>query len=180
MPKSMTCVCLVALTLSVPAQACDPAPPPMEEMIEEIASGGVMISGAIGRSVDAKGKQPEVIEANAIFIGNPGQREFVISRSDREYEMLLKRPGMGCGARRLPPAGVAFARMILMPVNADGGRNAGWRVHDFFPIEDSKYLDMLFDKAALKGRVQGRPPPIVRYWWNATDPSLPLPKMTTP
>ena len=65
MPKPLTCLCLVALTLSVPAQACDPALPPTEEMIEEIASGGLMISGAIIRSVDAKSKQPEVIEAVA-------------------------------------------------------------------------------------------------------------------
>jgi len=180
MRKTLTCLSLVALTFSVPAHACSPANPPMEDMIKEIASGGVLISGAIVRSVDAQNKQPEIIEASEIFIGDPDQREFVISRSDREYEMLLKRPGMGCGARRLPPADVAFARMILMPVAADGTRNAGWRVHDFFPVEDSKYLDMLFDAAKKNGRFQVRPPPIVKYWWNAKDPSLPLPKVTRP
>jgi len=185
MRTTLTCLSIVTLTfvtltLSAQAHACSVASPPMQEMIKEIAAGGVMISGAIVRSVDAKNKQPEIIEASDIFIGNPDQREFVISRSDREYEMLLNRPRTGCGARRLPPADVAFARMILMPVVADGTRNAGWRVHDFFPIDDSKYLDMLFDEAALNGRLQGRPPPIVKYWWNAKDPSLPLPKMTRP
>lgn len=176
MRSLLTSLLLTKLTLSVPAIACSPTPPSWDQMTEEIASKGVMISGIIIRSVDAKNRQPEIIRAHGVFIGDPDQREFVISRSNREYEMLLVRPSMGCGARRLPPAGASFARMFLMPVEASDTRNAGWRVHDFYPVEDSPSLELLFDEAGRRGRFQGRPPPIVKYWWNAKDPSLPLPK----
>lgn len=164
---------------SIPvAQACSVVSPPIEEMIGEIASKGVMIGGAFVRSVDPANKQPEIIHADAVFIGNPQQREFVISRSDLEYERLAipAGKGSGCGPRRLPAAGVAFARMILIPVEGSDTRNAGWQVPDFFPVEDSKYLDMLFDEAQRAGRFNERPPPIIKYWWIAKDPLLPLPK----
>jgi len=176
MLRWLTCLLVIATVAPSPARACSLAPPPIEKMVSEVAAKGVLISGEIVRSVDAKGKQPEVIQADQVFIGNRDQREYVISRSDREYEMLLVRPRMGCGARRLPPAGVAFARMFLVPVEGTGTRNAGWRVHDFLPVEDSKFLDMIVVEAQQAGRFQSRPPPITKYWWNAKDPSLPLPK----
>lgn len=176
MSKWFTCSLLIATMAPSSAQACSPAPPPIDEMVTEVGLKGVLISGEIIRTVDAKDKQPDVIRANDVFIGDPRQREYVISRSDREYQMLLAPPSMGCGARRLPPAGVAFARMFLVPVEATETRNAGWRVHDFLPVEDSKFLDMIFDEARQAGRFQNRPPPITKYWWNAKDPSLPLPK----
>lgn len=151
--------------------------PPLEEMVGEIAAKGVIISGSFVQSIDTENKKPEIIHAEKIFVGDPHQREFVISRSERDYELLPPRGkrGGGCGSRRLPPAGVAFARMILMPVEATDTRNAGWRVADFFPVEDSKYLDMVFDQAKQAGRFQDRPPRLGKYWWNAKDPSLPLP-----
>lgn len=177
-PMSRWFACLVLIATATPAsvQACSLIPPPIDEMVREVGSKGVLISGEIVRAVDAKRKQPELIRADGVFIGDPNQREYVISRSDREYEMLLARPSMGCGARRLPPVGVAFARMFLVPVEGTATRNAGWRVHDFLPVEDSKFLDMIVDEARRAGRFQNRPPPITKYWWNAKDPSLPLPK----
>lgn len=134
-------------------------------MIGEIASKGVMISGAFARTVDPANKQSEIIQADTVFIGNLRQCEFVISRSDLEYERLAIPVGRrsGCGPRRLPPAGVAFARMILIPVEGSDTRNAGWQVHDFFPVEDSKYLDLLFDEAQRAGRYNERPPPIIKF-----------------
>jgi hypothetical protein len=145
-------------------------------MIEEIASEGVMVSGMIVRSADPAQKQPEVIRIDQVFIGDIDQKELTISRSDSEYEELLIRPSIGCGAKRFPPAGMSFARMILLPVKANLTRNAGWRTHEFFPIEDSEYLDKLFAEAEAKGRLRKRPPPLVKYWWNAEKPALPLPK----
>jgi len=166
---------ITMLPLSAPAAACSFALPPMEQMIAEVASKGVMISGAIVRSVDTQNKQPEIIRADAIFIGNPDQREFVISRSERDYERLALPPGMGCGPQRFPPAGTAFARMILVPVDSTGTRNAGWQIH-YFTYEDGKQLDMLFEEAKRQGRFQNRPPPMTKRWWNANDPSLPPPR----
>ena len=80
---------LAAISILVPigALACTIQLPPVEEMAKEVASEGVVIRGTLFQAFDASKRQPEVIRADKVFVGDPRVKNYIIYRSDIEFDM---------------------------------------------------------------------------------------------
>lgn len=81
---------LSAAAASLPVLACSLVLPPVEAAVSEVATTGYVISGTVIQAFDAKTRQPEIILADQVFVGEGMPREFKIYRTDRDFESRLK------------------------------------------------------------------------------------------
>lgn len=152
--------CLIAAPLS--ANACSYEQPPIEKITKEISTSGALIQGTLIQAFDAAKRQPEIIRADKIFIGDGKPRNFVIYRSKSEYDNVLIPPAMITSCDHNPPpfkVGQIFDRLVLEPAAApDRAANGRWRFSMWGnSVARGRPLNSLLDEAARIGRLRSRP-----------------------
>ena len=147
---------------SVSASACSPVLPPVEEAVKDVATTGYVISGTVIQAFDAAKRQPEIIRADQIFVGEGKPREFKIYRTERDYESRLKpQRFFACQGRALTKEGFKWERFALIPApkQADGSSDGQWELYwNDGAVTFGKGYEMLLDEAKRLGRLQERPP----------------------
>lgn len=78
------------IIFTAPASACSVLSPPLKDVAEQIAARGVVIRGTIIQQVNARKRQPIIIRADNVSVGDKNARIFVIYTTDREYQLLRK------------------------------------------------------------------------------------------
>ncbi len=179
-------VLAVALSavLSMPAEACSLAGPPVTETIAKVASGGMLISGQVVQAFDPDKNQPEIVHADQIFVGEGRPRDFVIYRSPSFFEQARKRRDEKRGANWRPPLcpepqtyslGQTFDRLLLVPAASDNGAEVTdkWSM-EFWGgnVTMGRALDLLIEESERKGRFQIRPPKS-RQWGDCMECGVP-------
>ncbi|OJW75091.1 MAG: hypothetical protein BGO57_12965 [Sphingomonadales bacterium 63-6] len=147
------------------ANACSVRAPPVDETANAIAEGGVFIRGTVIQEFDAARQQPEIIRAEAIYVGEGSPRDFVIYRSNAEFQRELdpRTPRTPCDLSG--PTGFklghVFERLVLEPARShtDAAANGRWRFALFgSSVAREPGLQALIEAAIRKGRFQARPP----------------------
>ena len=164
---------LAAVCAAAPLQAdaCVLIPPPMQELVSDIAVEGVLISGTVVQAFDAARRLPEIIRADEIFVGDGEPRDFVIYYTEEQFEGELRRAPDSCqdGLRNHPPLGRKYDRLVLEPARRDGAATGGWRFSIFGSSAASgKGLELLVPEAIRTGRFKSRPP-LRRQWGDPHD-----------
>ena len=174
---------LSVLTVT-PADACSLNPPPVDETIAKVASGGMLVSGRVIRALDLDKNQSEIIRVDKIFIGEGSPRDLEIYRSPLFFEQARKRREeqrrrnrqlVLCPGQQTYRLGQSFERLILVPAVAENGAKVAnkWSVEfwgDYLTM--AKGLNLLIDEAELKGRFQSRPPKS-RRWGDCMECNVP-------
>ena len=154
---------------SIPARACSPVLPPVEVAVSEVATTGYVISGTVIQAFDAKSRQPEIILADQVFVGEGMPREFKIYRTDRDFESRLKPSGFSsCQGRVLKEKGFKWERFVLIPAakQTDGSSDGQWQLYwNDGAVTFGKGYEMLLEEAKGLGRFQKRPP-VSRFYDN--------------
>lgn len=141
------------------ARACSLRGPPLEEMVNGVASEGVLIRGTVVQSFDAKTRQPEIVRAEEIFIGEGQPRDFIIHFTDEEADRVPGASGAPCGERHYPEVGRTYDRLVLLPAKGpDGTANGKWHRAKTGPYPGGHNLDLLVQAAQRTGRYKSRPP----------------------
>jgi hypothetical protein len=150
------------------AVACTISGPPVAQTAGEIAANGVVISGRVIQTFDAKKRQPEIIRADEVFIGDFAPQNFVIYYSERDYaseielRKLEKQGKLLCpGALLHYKSGQTFERLVLMPAKASENEAAEgkWSFHFWGTnVLMGVGFEMLLDEAKRLGRLNARPP----------------------
>ena len=159
---------LVALLLSVGcavpvAEACSLPSPPIEQLVTEIAAEGMLISGTLIQAFNASKRQPEIIRASQIYVGGKKPGDFIIYRSEREYDHVLNPPALVTSCDLDPPpfkVGHIFDRLVLVPAKAqDALANGRWKFSNFGgSVAGGRNLRLLAEEANRFHRLQSLPP----------------------
>lgn len=143
-------------------RACSPVLPPVEEAVREVVASGYLISGTIVQPLDAAKRQPEIILADRIFVGEGAPREFKIYRTEEDYRRHEKPPGaVPCRDRGFKSAGFKWERFVLLPApkQSDGSSDGLWVLYwNDGAVTSGKGYEMLLDQAEKIGRFRERPP----------------------
>ena len=134
----------------------------------------MVVRGRVIQAFDAKKRQPEIIRAEEIFVGEGGPRDFVIYYSERDYLSDIKlhdlvKLGTGplCpGARHYRKLGQTFDRLVLMPASASehATTKGKWSFHFWEnSVLHGAGLDMLLQEANRLHRLNARPPKSKRW-----------------
>jgi len=138
--------------------------PPVEETVREVAATGMLISGQIIQAFDASKRQPEIIRADKIFVGEDAPRDFVIYHANLDYEPQRRRDprtvdvGPHVSSFKL---GQRFERLVLMPAKAsnDPAANGRWTIHFWGGnVAWGQGFKLLAAEATRLGRFRSFPP----------------------
>ncbi|MEZ5656713.1 MAG: hypothetical protein R3E04_12685 [Sphingobium sp.] len=134
-------------------------------MAKEVAAEGVLIRGTLIQAFDASRRQPEVIRAAAVFVGDKRLKHFTIYRSDFDFDQERSgRPVLSCLRPAPFEVGHIYERLVLMPAKGkDPIVNGRWRFSFFGSVVGGKGLELLADEAAKRGRFVSRPPSDPKY-----------------
>lgn len=140
-----------------------PGTPPIEQLVTEIAAEGVLVSGTLIQAFNASKRQPEIIRASQIYVGEEKPREFIIYRSEREYDHVLNPPALVTSCDCNPPpfkVGHIFDRLVLVPAKAqDALANGRWKFSNFGgSVAGGRSLRLLAEEANRFHRLQSLPP----------------------
>jgi hypothetical protein len=146
----------------VPALACSVRPPPIEVAVSDVATTGYLISGTVIQAFDATTRQPEIILADHVFVGEGMPREFKIYRTNQDFESRLKRSVFtSCQRRVLKEEGFRWERFVLIPApkQDDGSSDGQWVLYwNEGSVSGGKGYEMFLAEAKRLGRLQERPP----------------------
>lgn len=149
-------------TFSAPAGACSPILPPVEDAVREVVSTGYLISGTIVQPLDAAKRQPEIILADRIFVGEGAPREFRIYRTEDDYQRHAKPPGaVPCRGKAFKKTGFKWERFVLIPApkQDDGSSDDRWILYwNEGSVTSGKGYELFLAEAKRLGRFKERPP----------------------
>jgi hypothetical protein len=137
----------------------------MGEIIKLAATEGVLIRGRVVQTYDAAKERPEIIRAEAIYIGEGLPRDFEISRVETRY---IKPPPLGlasCDSTQRDKLGVEWPRIVLVPKKRTKFTTEGWEVLSFAPVRGDGLAELLVE-AKKYGRLRQNPP---RVTYNTGD-----------
>lgn len=145
------------------ANACSIAPPPVERIADDIAARGVLIRGTLIQAFNASKHQPEIIRAHEIYVGEGRPRDFVIYRSQREYDRELNPPAIISTCDGSPPpfkVGHVFDRLVLIPSNEQEAiSKERWSFSSFGgSVAGGTGLRLLAEGASRVHRLRSLPP----------------------
>ncbi|RYD93811.1 MAG: hypothetical protein EOP50_10515, partial [Sphingobacteriales bacterium] len=87
-----------------------------ENLPKEIAQRGYLIEGYVVQAFDAVKRQPEIIEAIKVYVGDGGPRRFVIARDLSEYDERARGElSSSCDIGVLSKAGERLEIFVLHP-----------------------------------------------------------------
>ena len=174
---ALTVAALMLSIQSADARPCIPHQPTYADQLELIAAHGVLIRGEIIQPFDLERRQPTVVRANEIFLGDDHPRDFLIHSQFIRPVSPKRRPGdpiirTSCGPFRNGLEKPKFDRLILVPAE----------FFPFYPAGDKERaetvgkwvalfwtnswifgdrLEALLDRADTLGRLRA-PPPLSR------------------
>lgn len=159
----LTSLSAVVVALSPRASACTLVAPPVDQVMKEVVTQGVMFSGTVVRTFDPSSSQLDILHADTIFIGDAKPRDFVIFRSKYEIE-AAKKPSTPVSCSLWQPhqkLGERVDKVFLVPAgnhHADPEAKGKWAYVDFY----SGYfrqggLQKVIRAASKAGRLRVRP-----------------------
>jgi hypothetical protein len=157
-------VSFTVAVLPVGAKACSPTLIPGQLLVTKWAREGVVIRGRVVQALETDKQQPEIIRAEAIYVGDVGLRDFVIYRPTSYLKYVARthqlpegdaRPFGPCGNPVEFKLGQVFETLLLLPARAhDALANGRWTAQ-IGPYQVP--IDDVMSEAEKLGRLRARP-----------------------
>lgn len=147
-----------------PVQACSIRAYPALIAIQA-AANATLISGEVVQEYDPETNRPQIVRANAVFIGDPLIKDYKFRVPEWQREQMLKARKAGltdpmvitCGYVPLHKKGHSFERLLLKPVDRVMPFEWNYYLQDG-GITQGANLDIFIEEAKKTGRFRVRPP----------------------